>query len=66
MSCIQTCINLYTVLVRVTIAVMKHHDGEAGQRGKGLVSSTSTSVFITEGKQDRNSSKVGTWSEEIM
>jgi hypothetical protein len=42
------------VLVRVTIAVMKHHDQK--QLGEERVNSahSSTSLFIIKGNQDRN------------
>jgi hypothetical protein len=37
------------------------------QVGEGRVYSayTSTSLFITKGSQDRNSSRAGTWSQEL-
>lgn len=54
-------LNSAPVLVRVTIAMTKRH----GQKhvGKALVylADTATSLFITEGSQDRNSYRAGTW-----
>jgi len=35
--------------------------------GKGLLSThTSTALFFTEGSQDRNLSRAGTWRQELM
>jgi hypothetical protein len=47
------------IVVRVTIAVMKHH--EQKQVGEERVCSayTFTSQFISKGSQKRNSSRVG-------
>jgi hypothetical protein len=54
----------YHILVRVIIAVMKYPDQIWG--GKGLSAYTSISLFITEGSQDRNSRRTGTWRQELI
>jgi hypothetical protein len=53
------------VLVRITTAVMKHHDqSKLGRKGVfGLHRYTATSLFILHRSQDRNSNRVGTWGE---
>lgn len=54
------------VLVRVSIAMMKHHDQK--QIGEEMVylAYTSTPQFITKGSQSRNSHREGTWSQELL
>jgi hypothetical protein len=49
-----------TVLVRVTIAVMKHHDQSNLERKGFSLAYDSRKLSITEGSQDRDSSRVGT------
>lgn len=51
------------VLVRVAIAVMNHHDLKQLGEGRFYLASASTALFITEGNQDRNSSRPGTWRQ---
>ena len=53
------------IIVQVTVAVMKHHDQNNLER-KGLIWLTLPSLFITEGSQDRNSSRAGIWRQELM
>jgi hypothetical protein len=54
------------VLVKVFIAVTKHHDQK--QVGEERVNSahTSTLLFITEGILDRNSHRAGIWRQGLM
>jgi hypothetical protein len=52
------------VLVRVTIAMIKHHDQSLGEEKAYLAH---TSLFITGGRsQDRNSSKAVTRKQELI
>jgi hypothetical protein len=51
------------VLVRVTIAVMKHHDQSKWEERVSLPCN-STALFIIKGSQGRNSNRAGTWSQE--
>ena len=48
------------VLVRVTVAVMKHHEQKQLGKGRVYLAYASTSLFIIGGSQDRYSSRVGT------
>lgn len=51
--------------MRVTIAVIKHHDEkQVGEKWVYFVY-TSISQFITEGSQGRNSCRVGSWRQEL-
>ena len=54
------------VLVRVSIAAMKHYDLKVIGKERIYVAHTSTSLFIIEGSQDRNSNRAGTWRQELM
>ena len=54
------------VLVRVSIAVMKHHDQKASWRGKGLFGLHFHIAVHIEGSQDRNTNRTGTWKQELM
>jgi hypothetical protein len=54
-----------SVLVRVTIAVMKHHDQNQVGEEKVYSIYTSTSQLIIKGSQNRNSSRAGTWRQEL-
>jgi hypothetical protein len=45
---------------------MEHHDPKQRGEGRVYLAYISTSLFITEGSQDRNSSKEGTWRQELM
>jgi hypothetical protein len=55
-----------TVLVRVTIAVMKYHD-QSNLEGKWVyLAYTSISLFIIKESQDKNSNREGTWRQELM
>ena len=47
-------IDFHTVLLRVSTALMKHHDQKARWGGKGSLAYTCISLFI-KGSQDRNS-----------
>jgi hypothetical protein len=55
-----------SVLVRITIAMMKHHGQK--QVGEERVSLTHTSISysISEGHQGKNSSSSKTWKHELM
>jgi hypothetical protein len=53
------------VLVRVTIAMMKHHDQKQLGEEKVYLAYTSTLLSIIEGSQDRNSNRPRTWSQEL-
>lgn len=53
------------VLVRVTFAVLKHHDQKRlGERVP--LAYTSTTLFIIRGGLHRNSGRAGTWWQELM
>jgi hypothetical protein len=54
------------VLVRVTIAVMKHHDQKQIGEERVYVAYASISLFITKGSQDWSSSRAGNWKQELM
>ena len=51
-------------MVRVSIAAMKHHD-QVGEE-QVYLAYTSISLFNTEGRQDRDSNRAGTWRQELM
>ena len=53
---------LVSIAIRVSIAAMKHHD----QVYLVYLAYTSISLFIIKGSQDRNSSRAGTWRQELM
>jgi hypothetical protein len=55
-----------TVVVRVFIAVAKHHDERASWEERIYSAYTSTWLFITKGSQDRNSNRAGTWRQALM
>ena len=55
-----------SVLVRVSIAVMKHHDPKQVGEERAYLAYTSTSLFIIERSQDRNSSRAESWRQELM
>jgi hypothetical protein len=48
------------------VAVTKHHDRKANWKGKGLFSLHFQILVHTEESQDRNSSRAGTWKQELM
>jgi hypothetical protein len=48
------------VLVRITIAVKKHHGQKQHEEERVYIAYTSTSLLIIEGNQGRNSDKAGT------
>ena len=50
------------VLVKDSIAVMKHHDHKASWGGKGLLGSHCQSSSL----EVRSSSRAGTWRQELM
>lgn len=54
------------VLIRVSIAAMKHHDLKAVWGERVYLSYTYTLLFTIEGCQDRNSNKTGTWRQEMI
>lgn len=54
-----------SVLVMVTVTMMKHHD-QINFEGKVCLAYTSTLLFISEGSQNRISHRAGTWSQELM
>jgi len=49
----------------VTVAVTKHRD-QSNLGRKGFLAYASTSQLIIKGSQDRNSSRAGTWRQELM
>ena len=57
---------MYDVLVRAAIAMKKHHDQKQGRKERVYWAYTSTSPFIIEGSQDRNSLRAGTWRQELV
>ena len=61
-------VTMTSVLVRISIAVMNRHDqsklGGGGQRVP--LAYTSTSLFIMERSQGRNSNRAGTWRQELI
>jgi hypothetical protein len=54
------------VLVRVSIALIKYQDQKQVGEKRVYLTYTSTSLFITKGNQDRNSSRDRTWRQELM
>jgi hypothetical protein len=60
----QPLLRSLVVLFWVSTAAVKHHD-QVGEEGVYSVY-TSISLFIIEGSQDRNSSRAGTWRQELM
>jgi hypothetical protein len=44
----------------------KHHDKKEVREERAYSAYTSTSLFITKGRQDRNSHRAGTWRQELM
>ena len=63
---VHTTLAQACVLVRAIIAVRKHYDQKQAGEESVYSAYTSTALFITEGSQDRNSSRVGTWRQELM
>lgn len=61
---ILTAFHKLDVFVRVSVAVIQHQD--QNQCGEGRVYFTSTSLFFIKRRKDRNSSWIGTWSQELM
>jgi hypothetical protein len=55
-----------SLLIRVSVAVIKYHDQRQLGGGKSYFSYTSISQFISQGGQARNSSRVGIWKQELM
>ena len=53
------------VIVKVTIALIKHHQQKQLVEERIYLAYASTSLFITEGNQDRNSNRAGTWRQEL-
>jgi hypothetical protein len=56
--------NKHCTLVKVTTAVTKIPPAKRLREER--VYPTSTLLFITEGSQDRDSSRTGTWRQELM
>jgi hypothetical protein len=54
------------VLITVSIASTKHHDQKSVGKERVYLAYTSRSQSITGGSQDRNSSRAGTWRQELM
>ena len=48
------------VIVRVTIAGMKHYDQKQLGKERAYLASISTSLFIIDVSQDKNSNRAGT------
>jgi hypothetical protein len=57
---------LHIVLVRVALAMMKHHDQKQVEEESVCLACTSTSLLIIGGSQDRNSTRARTWRQELM
>ena len=49
--------------LRVSIAVIKHHEREQFGEGEVCLAYASSSLPIIDGSQDQNSSKAGTWRQ---
>jgi hypothetical protein len=47
--------NISCIPVRVTVAVIKHHDQSNLREERGYLAHTSIRLFIIKGSQDRNS-----------
>ena len=45
---------------------MKYHDLEQVGEKRVYLAYSFISLFITEGSQDKNSSRVGTWRQELI
>jgi hypothetical protein len=54
------------VLVRVSIAAMKHHDQKQVREERVYLAYIFIALFIIKGSQDRNSNRAGTWSQELI
>ena len=54
------------VFVRVTVAVMKHHDQKQLGEEKACLAYASMLLLIIEGNQDRKSDTAGIWRQELM
>jgi hypothetical protein len=52
--------------LRVTIAVMKHHDQKQPGEERVCLAYSPISLFTTEGRQDRNSNRAETWRQRLM
>jgi hypothetical protein len=65
-SCFESVCPLNTVLVRVPIAVMKHHDQKQVREKSIHLAYSTTFRTITEGSQGRNLNLVGTWRQELI
>jgi hypothetical protein len=46
--------------------MMNYHDHKQLEEERIYLAYTSTSVFIIEGSQDKNSSRAGTWSQDLI
>jgi hypothetical protein len=59
--------SLKTYFVRtVAVAMMNHRDQKQVGEEKVYLAHTSTSLFIIEGSQHKNSHRVGTWKLELI
>jgi hypothetical protein len=54
------------VLVRDTVAALKHHDQKQAGERRVYLAYTSTLSSIIEGSQSRNSNRAGAWRQELM
>lgn len=50
-------------LVRVSIAVTKHHEPKQSWKERAYISQL---LFISDGSQDRSANRVGFWRQELM
>jgi hypothetical protein len=56
----------FPLLIRVTIAVMKHHDHKQLQKERFYSAYISTILLIIEGSRNRSSNRAGAWRQELM
>ena len=54
------------VLVRVSVAAMKHYDQNVGEKRVYSAYTSRLMFHITKGSQDRNSNRAGTWRQKLM
>ena len=59
-------LGLPITFVKFTPASMKHHDPKQLGEERVCLAYASTPQFIIEGSQGRNSSRAGTWRQELM
>jgi hypothetical protein len=56
----------FEICLRVTTAVIKHHDQKHLGKERVYLAYTSTSLVIIKRSQDRNSSRAENWRQELM